>query len=419
MFSGASTPGGGPPGAGAQVGTETVVGNFKQGLLETKNDKAAGRSGDTNASSSTTDQAASTGVAGKYSTMLMNSYRSMVDGNAGPGASASGSTSGHRTVLGPSGSTTSVQPRQPAIKEFVFCALKGNVLFMYEDASMENCLGVIGIEGYSVSISRGDSEDEGADGVDVDDVEIGDEISSEDSDAMTAGEQEMLKQSGLSSEEKHKVRSKATKRKRKREARGGSEFMDGELFAKRNAVVLRAVPVKPRMRRSRSSVTTVPESGIQSGPASDRRGGLTSTSEEVRTAPGVNVAGDLAIKTRSATMAVPIEKPTLQRKSTLPSGSADKAVLPGDDALGLPGLGPGAGPPIMALTKGMDIGLPGDGMPGDPGIPVPKTVLQDEPKELEHRRKEKRRREEKRLDVEARPWYIFARNNVKWVPRRR
>jgi len=115
-----------------------------------------------------------------------------------------------------------MQPRQPAIKEFVFCALKGNVLFMYEDASMDNCLGVIGIEGYSVSISRGDSEDEGDDGNNDDELEIGDEISSEDSDAMTAGEQEMLDQSGMSSEEKHRVRSKATRRKRKREARGGA-----------------------------------------------------------------------------------------------------------------------------------------------------------------------------------------------------
>lgn len=189
--------------------------------------------------------------------------------------------------------------------------------------------------------------------------------------------------------------------------------MDGELFAKRNAVVLRAVPVKPRMRRSRSSVTTVPESGIQSGPAANRRGGLASTSE-VTTASGINAAGDLAVKVRkSATLSIPIERPELQRKSTLPSGSGDKAVLPGDDALGQPHLGPGAGPPIMALTRDMDIGLAGDRMPGDPGVPEPKTVLQDEPAELEYRRREKRRREDKRLDVEARPWYIFARNNVK------
>lgn len=87
------------------------------------------------------------------------------------------------------------------------------------------------------------------------------------------------------------------------------------------------------------------------------------------------------------------------------------AVLPGEGAI--PGLGRGAGPPIMALTKGMDVGVTGNDLPGQPGVPIPKTVLQDEPHERESRRKEKRRREEKRLDIEARPWYIFARNNVK------
>jgi len=386
--------------------TETVVGNFKSGLLENKTtgEKSNSARPDSTEKVDPTSTTAAAGVTGKYSSMLLNSYRSIVDGGKNDAATGSAGT---RTVIGPSGSSTSVH--HSAIKEFVFCALKGNVLFMYEDASMENCLGVIGIEGYSVSISRGEGESD-------------DELSSEDSDALDETEQELLNTSGLSEEKQHQIRSKATRKKRKKEARGGSDFLDGELFAKRNAIVLRAVPMQPRvMRRTKSNVVTVPETGIRSGPEGTMRGGAKDTTGmghpgDMQTASG-GLAGDLALKpVKSQYISVPTDKPSLQRKSTLPTGSGDTAALVGGpDALNDPALGPGAGPPIMALTKDMDSGLIATQMPSESSAEGNKTVLQDNPTERERRRKEKRRREEKRLDVEARPWYIFARNNIKCV----
>ncbi len=126
-------------------------------------------------------------TSGKYSTMLLNSYRSIVEHRSA--SPAAGSTPSQAQSVG----LSSTAPSNPP-KEFLFCALKGSVLFMYEDEDQNDCVGVIGIDGFTVGISRGDEECP-----------------------------ELAVDGALA-------------------VKGKTKMLDGELFAKRHAIVLRQIP---------------------------------------------------------------------------------------------------------------------------------------------------------------------------------
>lgn len=100
--------------------------------------------------------------------------------------------------------------------------------------------------------------------------------------------------------------------------------------------------------------------------------------------------------------------PSLQRKSTAPAEGAD-SITAGSHG----NVATGNGPPLMALTKGMNLGTAGMPLPGEAGREITPTMPEADERTREKRRREKRKRESKRLDVEARPWYIFPKNNVK------
>jgi hypothetical protein len=129
----------------------------------------------------------STNTSGKYSTMLLNSYRSIVDSRSA--SPSGGPTATPAQAVG----SASTAPSHPP-KEFLFCALKGSVIFMYENEDQKDCVGVIGVDGFTVGISRGDEEDP-----------------------------ELAADGALA-------------------AKGKSRMLDGELFAKRHAIVLRQIP---------------------------------------------------------------------------------------------------------------------------------------------------------------------------------
>jgi hypothetical protein len=136
-----------------------------------------------------TSSVTTTSSSGKYSTMILNSYRSIVESRSGtPSATSSPANAGA------SGSATAPTASHPP-KEFLFCALKGSVLFMYEDEDQKECVGVIGVDGFTVGISRGDEEDPELD------------------------------------------------------SKGKGTMLDGELFAKRNAIVLRQIPQLAERRK--------------------------------------------------------------------------------------------------------------------------------------------------------------------------
>lgn len=61
----------------------------------------------------------------------------------------------------------SIVPRQnklPAPKSYFFCVLKSSVLFLYEDESQSNCAAAIGIEDYNVEVEDGGGQFNGRDG---------------------------------------------------------------------------------------------------------------------------------------------------------------------------------------------------------------------------------------------------------------
>lgn len=202
---------------------------------EAGNEDAAGNKAETTSINST--------ASSKYSSMLLNSYRSIVDGRAGSPAPA-----------GAAAPNTIPTPSTPP-KDFLFCALKGHVLFMYEDETQSNCVGVIGVDGFTVGISRGDEEDE----------------------ADPTG-------------------------------KGKAKLLDGELFAKRHAIVLRQVPHAPERKKggrrntaSRQPSMIVLMKGMSDGvapPASDTA--TIRSADGVASASGTNGTDEEAQRRRRA-----------------------------------------------------------------------------------------------------------------------
>ncbi|KIR29806.1 endoplasmic reticulum protein [Cryptococcus deuterogattii LA55] len=61
----------------------------------------------------------------------------------------------------------SIVPRQnklPTPKSYFFCVLKSSVLFLYEDETQSNCAAAIGVEDYTVGIENGEGQFDGKDG---------------------------------------------------------------------------------------------------------------------------------------------------------------------------------------------------------------------------------------------------------------
>lgn len=302
-------------------------------------------------------------VAGKYSSLFLNSYRNIVEGSSRDSSSNASSSTAHKIT------------KKPALKEFLFCALKGNVLFMYEDSSMSNCLGVIGVEGYSVSISRGEeTEDE-----DKDLNEDESNSSNDLSEGMSEGEVERLAASGLPLDEQARIWQSVNDRKRAKDSRRRSKIerpaplMDGELYAKKNAIVLRPVPIQEAKRSAGPGIDSTVKASHSTG----------DLHEPVHEGPHSNLAA--------------------------PSDTTLKSSSQEDLSVSTNALHPNA------LTRDMDNGTE----PLSPATPlsasnVPEPSVSNVGQDEKDARAQRRRQKaiEKR-GVEGRPWYIFARNNVK------
>jgi hypothetical protein len=238
------------------------------------------------------------------------------------------------------------------MQEKVFAVLKGKVLFLYSDETKSDCLGALDVEAFSVGISRGDDDDEEGE---VDD---------------------------LGNPQSYVMR-------------------EGELFSKRNAIVLRSVP---RLQDAEYE----PPSHSRKRSRSDGLKRSTSAKSVRSTAT--------AMPSLTPSMGTGAKKPVITRKSTQSCATdlkhmsdSEKTKLDSSDRL----------PPVMtALTKDMDDGTSGVPIPGqdeiaDAAHARDKTQLEVEEDEKEKRRKEKEKREKRRTRIEGRPWYLFLRNNVK------
>lgn len=284
-----------------------------------------------------------TTAAARYSSLIKDSYLSFARGSntSDPNATSETHTGGKAS----SGASSS------GMQERVFAVLKGKVLFLYSNETKSDCLGALDIEAFSVGISRGDEEEDDPNG-DVQSVA-----------------------------EKTKMR-------------------EGELFGKRNAIVLRSVPrleeadseTSPiRKRRSRSSLS--------------RSNSTRSNKPSVSGMPSLATFDEL-----DGT------RPKITRKST-PSAATELKHL-SEEARARTDPGGSRPPVITALTKDMDNGTSGVPIPGqsqlaDASAARDKTIMEVETEEKEKRRKEKTAREQRRTRIEGRPWYLFLRSNVK------
>jgi hypothetical protein len=292
-------------------------------------------------------------AAARYSTLIKDSYlsfRGSATPAGQPGQDTSPSTA-PTSVAHSAGKATHPGTTSSGMQEKVFAVLKGKVLFLYSDETKSDCLGALDVEAFSVGISRGDEDEEGE---------------TDDQGAPT-----------------------------------GSVMREGELFSKRNAIILRSVPrledpdseSSPKSRRRARSDALKRSSSVKSS-----RSATTAVSGM---APSLGTGG---------------KAPTLTRKSTQPCvtelkhmSESDRLKTDGNDKL------PAT---IPSLTKDMDDGsrgvtLPGQDQIADMAADRDKTMLEVEEDEKEKRRKEKQARDKRRSRIEGRPWYLFLRNNVK------
>ncbi|KAJ9094909.1 hypothetical protein QFC19_007765 [Naganishia cerealis] len=280
-----------------------------------------------------------TTAAARYSSMIKDSYLSFARGSNGSEANAApGAANQSQSSSG--------------MQEKVFAVLKGKVLFLYSNETKSDCLGALDIEAFSVGISKGDDEDDGGN----DDNQLG--------------------------TEKTKMR-------------------EGELFGKRNAIVLRSVP-------------RLEEEDYESSPSRKRRSKSGISRSNSTRSTKRSMSGMPSLATFAETDGT---RPKVTRKSTesattelrhLSEGEREKV----DSNASLP-------PTITALTKDMDNGTSGLPIPGqsqesaDAAAARDKTIMEVELEEKEKRRKEKLARDRRRTKIEGRPWYLFLRSNVK------
>lgn len=238
------------------------------------------------------------------------------------------------------------------MQEKVFAVLKGKVLFLYSDETKSDCLGALDVEAFSVGISRGDEEEE------------------QETDDHASAPRSVMR--------------------------------EGELFSKRNAIILRSVPrledpeseSSPKKRRRARSDALKRSSSVKSA----------------RSATSTAVAG------MAPSLGTGMKAPTITRKSTQPCVTelkhmSDAERAKSDASAQLPSV-------IPSLTKDMDDGSRGVSLPGhdqvaDAAASRDKTMLEVEEEEKEKRRREKQARDKRRSRIEGRPWYLFLRNNVK------
>ncbi|KAJ9100668.1 hypothetical protein QFC21_003713 [Naganishia friedmannii] len=284
-----------------------------------------------------------TTAAARYSSLIKDSYLSFARGSntSDPNATSESPAAG-KTVAGSSSS---------GMQERVFAVLKGKVLFLYSNETKSDCLGALDIEAFSVGISRGDDEDDDRGG------------------------------DGPSAAEKAKMR-------------------EGELFGKRNAIVLRSVP---RLEEADSETSPIRKRRSRSGLS--RSNSMRSNKPSISGMPSLATFDEL-----DGT------RPKITRKSTQSAATELKHL----SAEARARVDPDASrpPAITALTKDMDNGTSGVPIPGqselaDASAARDKTILEVETEEKQKRRKEKIAREKRRTRIEGRPWYLFLRSNIK------
>ena len=293
-------------------------------------------------------------AAARYSSLIKDSYLSFARGSAGAAPQSAQDTSSSTAPSSSSatgGKANSAATTPSGMQEKVFAVLKGKVLFLYSDETKSDCLGALDVEAFSVGISRGDEDDEG---------------DNDDPGALPK-----------------------------------SVMREGELFSKRNAIVLRSVP-------------RLGDADAESSPKKRRRARSdalkrSSSAKSVRSTT-------TAISGMAPSLGTEMQAPTITRKSTEPCvtdlkhmSESERVMADGSSQL------PSA---IPSLTKDMDDGGRGVSLPGqdemaDAAEARDKTMLQIEQEEKERRRKEKQERDKRRSRIEGRPWYLFLRNNVK------
>lgn len=293
-------------------------------------------------------------AAARYSSLIKDSYLSFARGSAGAATQSAQDAPSLPTPSSSSatgGKANNAATISSGMPEKVFAVLKGKVLFLYSDETKSDCLGALDVEAFSVGISRGDEDEEGD----------------------TEGPGALPK----------------------------SVMREGELFSKRNAIVLRSVP-------------RLGDAEAEPSPKKRRR----ARSDALKRSSSVKSVRSIttAVSGMAPSLGAEMQAPTITRKSTEPCvtdlkhmSESERVMADGSSQL------PSA---IPSLTKDMDDGGRGVSLPGqdemaDAAEARDKTMLEIEQEEKERRRKEKQERDKRRSRIEGRPWYLFLRNNVK------